>query len=83
MRSIEPCSQNTQARGGVLFVDEAYRLAEGGEHDFGVEAIETMMVEMTKPRTKDSVVFVFAGYDATIRTCLVSVLRLLRAQVQG
>ena len=32
-----------------------------GERDFGVEAIETMMVEMTKPRSADSVVFAFAG----------------------
>ena len=45
----------------MLFVDEAYRLSEGGESDFGPEAIETMMVEMTKPVTRDSVVFVFAG----------------------
>lgn len=52
----------TKARGGVLFVDEAYRLSDGGERDFGTEAIETMMVEMTKPHTKDSVVFAFAGY---------------------
>ena len=29
-----------EANGGVLFIDEAYRLAEAGGKDFGREAIE-------------------------------------------
>jgi stage V sporulation protein K len=32
-----------KAMGGVLFIDEAYSLARGGEKDFGKEAIDTMV----------------------------------------
>ena len=31
------------AMGGVLFIDEAYSLSEGGENDFGKEAINTIV----------------------------------------
>lgn len=32
--------------GGVLFIDEAYSLARGGDKDFGKEAIDTMVKTM-------------------------------------
>ena len=32
--------------GGLLFVDEAYALARGGERDFGKEAIDTLVKAM-------------------------------------
>lgn len=32
-----------KAMGGVLFIDEAYSLARGGDKDFGKEAIDTMV----------------------------------------
>lgn len=33
-----------KAQGGILFIDEAYTLAQGGEKDFGKEAIATIVV---------------------------------------
>jgi len=50
-----------RARGGVLFVDECYRLAGRGDNDFGQEAVEELMSAMESP----DMVFIFAGYDDT------------------
>lgn len=49
-----------KALGGVLFIDEAYSLARGGEKDFGREAIDCLvktMVEMSRvsPRRRSCV----------------------------
>lgn len=49
------------ARGGVLFVDEAYSLVQKTENDFGKEAIDVLIREMENNR-KDLVV-ILAGYS--------------------
>lgn len=47
-----------KAKGGVLFVDEAYRLKVDSEKDYGKEALDTLMEEMLKGNP----VMIFAGY---------------------
>ena len=48
-----------EAKGGVLFIDEAYALA-GGEQDFGTRAIEVLLTFMDENR--DDLVVIVAGY---------------------
>eukprot|EP00316_Scyphosphaera_apsteinii_P023030 CAMPEP_0119344702 /NCGR_PEP_ID=MMETSP1333-20130426/107101_1 /TAXON_ID=418940 /ORGANISM="Scyphosphaera apsteinii, Strain RCC1455" /LENGTH=586 /DNA_ID=CAMNT_0007357143 /DNA_START=16 /DNA_END=1776 /DNA_ORIENTATION=+ len=53
-----------EARGGILFVDEAYQLTQAlqrGQSDFSGEAIDEMMKVMNESGRK-AVTFVFAGY---------------------
>ncbi len=59
-----------KANGGVLFIDEAYALSEGGENDFGKEAIETILKRMEDQRG-DFIVIV-AGYTDNMRLFLES-----------
>src|SRR5665811_2141441 len=48
------------ARGGVLFIDEAYALTGGSEHDFGSEAVSVLLKRMEDDRA--DLVVVVAGY---------------------
>jgi stage V sporulation protein K len=50
-----------KAMGGILFIDEAYSLARGGEKDFGKEAIDTMVKAMED--YKNQFVLILAGYS--------------------
>lgn len=56
------------AKGGVLFVDEAYSLIPRNERDFGHEAIATIIQEMENRR--DEVLVIFAGYEDLMKEFL-------------
>ena len=49
-----------EAKGGVLFIDEAYSLATERSGSYGEEAINTIVQEMENHR--DELVVIFAGY---------------------
>ncbi|MGI6629060.1 MAG: AAA family ATPase [Bacillota bacterium] len=52
--------QLKKALGGVLFIDEAYSLARGGEKDFGKEAIDVLVKAMEDH--KNNLILILAGY---------------------
>lgn len=53
--------QIKKALGGILFIDEAYSLARGGEKDFGKEAIDALVKGMEDQR--DNLILILAGYQ--------------------
>src|SRR5690606_12914326 len=60
--------QLKKAMGGILFVDEAYAQARGGEKDFGKEAVDTLVKAMEDHR--DQLVLILAGYRAEMEAFL-------------
>lgn len=56
------------ALNGVLFIDEAYALAQGGPNDFGREAIDTLVKMMDDNR--DRLVVILAGYSKDMENFL-------------
>ena len=57
-----------EARGGVLFIDEAYSLSDGEHATFGEEAINTIVQEMENHR--NNVIVIFAGYPQKMKDFL-------------
>lgn len=59
-----------EAKDGVLFIDEAYALAEGSDNDFGKEAIEVILKNMEDMRGELAVIA--AGYPDNMNKFLES-----------
>lgn len=60
--------QFRMARGGILFIDEAYSLVEHWGGSYGDEAINTIVQEMENHR--DDVIVIFAGYPDKMKNFL-------------
>ncbi|PKP04499.1 MAG: AAA family ATPase [Bacteroidetes bacterium HGW-Bacteroidetes-6] len=60
-----------EARGGILFIDEAYALyRKDSEKDFGIEVIEVLIKEMSDG--KGDIAIMFAGYPSEMHDFLFS-----------
>lgn len=53
----------SEAKGGILFVDEAYSLVDNvGSNSYGKEAIDTFVRYMDDKQIRDTTIIIFAGY---------------------
>ncbi|MCD5322800.1 MULTISPECIES: AAA family ATPase [Pontibacillus] len=68
--SIKTKKKIREALGGVLFIDEAYSLFQSGSNDFGKEAIDTLVDEMTKHN--ENLVVILAGYKREMSSLIQS-----------
>lgn len=70
--AIKTAEKINEAMGGVLFIDEAYALANerGSQHDFGAEAIQVILKRMEDFRGKFGVIV--AGYTENMHHFITS-----------
>jgi SpoVK/Ycf46/Vps4 family AAA+-type ATPase len=68
--AIKTAGMLDKAMGGVLFIDEAYALTQGGENDFGKEAVETILKTMEDRRGE--FIVITAGYPDNMKQFLES-----------
>jgi len=59
-----------QSLGGIMFVDEAYALSQGGEKDFGKEAVAAIVKSMEDHR--ENLVVILAGYSLEMNRFIAS-----------
>jgi len=62
--------QCDNAMGGILFIDEVYRLKQGAQYSFGQEAVDTLLKRMEDDRGK--FVIIAAGYSKEMNDFLTS-----------
>ena len=55
---------------GVLFIDEAYSLMQGGQNDYGLEAVATLLKRMEDDRNR--LVVILAGYTGEMQRFIAS-----------
>jgi len=60
--------QLKKSYGGILFIDEAYSLARGGEKDFGKESIDVLVKAMEDH--KNDLILILAGYQKEMENFL-------------
>lgn len=68
---LQSCTQIKDAEGGILFVDEAYRLIpmqKADDKDYGLEALEEIMSVMDSGK----IVVIFAGYSEPMKRVIAS-----------
>ena len=63
--AIKTAAEFDKAKGGVLFIDEAYSLNEGNDDSYGKEALTTLLTLAEKNRT--NTVVILAGYGDTVK----------------
>ena len=63
--AVKTMDKLKEAYEGVLFIDEAYSLTRSVEHDFGIEAVDTIVKEMEDKRSK--LVVILAGYPQEMK----------------
>lgn len=68
--AIKTAEQLDRATGGVLFIDEAYALTQGGDKDYGKEAVETILKRMEDQRGQ--FIVIAAGYPGNMKVFLES-----------
>jgi len=68
--AIKTKAKIEQAMGGVLFIDEAYTLIQGGENDYGRESLNTILEAMSDRNGQFSVIM--AGYPDEIDKVIAS-----------
>ncbi|MNC18344.1 Stage V sporulation protein K [compost metagenome] len=63
--AVKTMGKLKEAYEGVLFIDEAYSLTRSTDHDFGIEAVDTIVKEMEDKRNK--LVVILAGYPQEMK----------------
>ncbi|MBZ9624434.1 AAA family ATPase [Clostridium sp. FP2] len=63
--AVKTLEKLEEAKGGILFIDEAYTLAGKGEKDFGQEAIDTILKYMEDHRHE--ITIIVAGYPKEMK----------------
>ena len=66
--AIKTSAMIDKAMGGGLFIDEAYSLTQGGQGDFGREAVDTLLKRMEDERGE--FIVIAAGYPDEMRKFL-------------